>query len=115
MARRGYDAIIIGSGVIGCSIATELARRGHRTLNLDKLRVAGFGSTSYSSGIIRMMYSVPDSVKFAWEGYTYFDRWAEHIGIAEPEGGLAEFRRCGGLVLRSPASETYLSRVMAKE
>jgi glycine/D-amino acid oxidase-like deaminating enzyme len=109
---RSHDAIIIGSGVIGCSIATELARRGHRTLNLDKLSLAGSGSTSYSSGICRMMYSVADSVKFAWEGYTYYDRWAEHIGT-QPEGGLAQFRRCGGLVLRSEASETFLGRVMA--
>ena len=113
MSRRSHDAIIIGSGVIGCSIATELARRGHRTLNLEKLSLAGAGSTSYSSGICRMMYSIPDSVKFAWEGFTYYERWAEHIGAAVPEAELAHFRRCGGLVLRSAASETFLRRVMS--
>ena len=25
-----------------------------------------------------------DSVKFAWEGYTYFENWEEHIGLKEP-------------------------------
>ena len=86
--RKSADAIIVGAGVIGASIATELSRRGFRTINVDKLSAAGSGSTSYSSGICRMMYSVPDSVSFAWEGYTYYDRWTEHIGAAVPEGKL---------------------------
>ena len=43
-----YDAVIIGSGVMGCSIAFELAKRGWRTLNVDKLADAGAGSTSNS-------------------------------------------------------------------
>eukprot|EP00435_Cladocopium_sp_Y103_P067313 s104_g29.t2 len=75
------DAIIIGAGVIGNSIATELSRSGWRTLNIDKLRGSGQGSTGYSSGICRMMYSLLDSVKFAWEGYDYFEKWEEHIGV----------------------------------
>eukprot|EP00439_Symbiodinium_sp_Y106_P059512 s2790_g8.t1 len=75
------DAIIIGAGVIGNSIATELSRNGWRTLNVDKLPGAGQGSTGYSSGICRTMYSLLDSVRFAWEGYTYFDNWEEHIGV----------------------------------
>ena len=39
-----YDTVIIGAGVIGCSLAFEMAKRGHRTLNLDKLGDAGMGS-----------------------------------------------------------------------
>ena len=42
------DAIIIGAGVIGCAIAFELSKRGFKTLNVDKLPAAGFGSTSNS-------------------------------------------------------------------
>eukprot|EP00434_Breviolum_minutum_P014459 symbB.v1.2.012750.t1/scaffold886.1/size155167/6 len=80
---RSYDAIIIGAGVIGNSIATELSRNGWRTLNIDKLRGSGQGSTGYSSGICRMMYSLLDSVKFAWEGYDYFEKWEDHIGLKE--------------------------------
>ena len=30
-----YDAVIIGAGVIGSSIALEMARAGKRTLNVD--------------------------------------------------------------------------------
>ena len=52
-----YDAIIIGAGIIGASIALELSRKGYRTLNLDKLGVAGAGSTVNSCAIVRTHYS----------------------------------------------------------
>jgi len=68
MKKASYDAIIIGSGVIGNSVATELSRAGFRTLNIEKLGGAGRGSTGYSSGICRMMYSIKESVQFAWDG-----------------------------------------------
>ena len=109
--RRAYDAVVIGAGVIGCSVATELARKGWRTLNVEKLGGAGQGSTGYSSGICRMVYSIVDSVKFAWEGYTYYDRWEEHIGVP-CDDGYARLRQCGGLVLRNKASEAFLSKVV---
>ena len=35
------DVVIIGAGVIGCAIATELARRGHRTVNVERGAAAG--------------------------------------------------------------------------
>jgi len=110
--RQSYDAIIIGAGVIGNSIATELSRSGWRTLNVDKLAGSGHGSTGYSSGICRMMYSLLDSVKFSWEGYTYFEKWEEHIGVKDPQG-MARLRQCGALVLRSEASAQFLDRVIA--
>ncbi|CAJ1435849.1 unnamed protein product [Effrenium voratum] len=107
------DAIIIGAGVIGNAVATELSRSGMRTLNVDKLRGSGQGSTGYSSGICRMMYSLLDSVKFAWEGYTYYENWKEHIGLEDPPGGLARLRACGALTLRAPQSKVFLERVVA--
>jgi glycine/D-amino acid oxidase-like deaminating enzyme len=27
---KGYDAIIIGAGIIGCAIALEMSKKGHR-------------------------------------------------------------------------------------
>ena len=48
MSDQDYDAIIIGAGVIGAAIGYELARGGRRTLNIDKLPAAGYGSTSNS-------------------------------------------------------------------
>jgi sarcosine oxidase subunit beta len=112
MAKRSADAVIIGSGIIGNSISTELARRGWRTLCVDKLAGPGSGSTSWSSGILRTTYSIIDSVKFAWEGFSYYDNWADHIR-SDCEGGLAHVRRCGQVILRSSAAETFLSKTVA--
>ena len=64
---KKYDAIIIGSGIIGCCTAFELAKRGYKTLNIDKLPSAGYGSTSATCAIIRFHYSTPDGVAMARE------------------------------------------------
>ncbi|EOD23524.1 hypothetical protein EMIHUDRAFT_239508 [Emiliania huxleyi CCMP1516] len=110
--QPSYDAVIIGAGVIGTSIATELSRHGWRTLNVDKLSGVGLGSTSYSSGILRMTYSVLDSVKFAWEGYHYWQSWEDHIGV-EDEKGLAQLRSCGQVIIRSAESEAFITKTLA--
>ena len=51
-----YDAIVIGAGVIGAAIGYELSKLGRRTLNIDKLPAAGYGSTSNTCAIIRFSY-----------------------------------------------------------
>ena len=63
--RSGFDAVVIGAGVIGAAVGYELGRRGIRTLNLDKLPAAGYGSTSNSCAIIRFSYSTRDGVAMA--------------------------------------------------
>ena len=45
---KSYDAIVIGAGIIGTSVSFELAKLGWKTLNLDKLPAAGYGSTGAS-------------------------------------------------------------------
>jgi sarcosine oxidase subunit beta len=47
-----YNAVIIGSGIIGCSIAFELSKKGWKTLNVDKLASAGLGSTANSCAVV---------------------------------------------------------------
>ncbi|GAB4529396.1 MAG: FAD-binding oxidoreductase [Parvularculaceae bacterium] len=96
--EAGYDAIVIGAGVIGCSIARALARAGARTLNIDALPAAGCGSTSYSSAIVRPFYSYPEGVALAHESRS---RWLEWRDFLEAEEGppLAEYRDCGMLIL----------------
>ena len=41
-SRNKYDAVIIGAGVIGSAVAYELAQRGWKTCNIDKLPTAGY-------------------------------------------------------------------------
>jgi glycine/D-amino acid oxidase-like deaminating enzyme len=54
---ESFDAIIIGTGVIGAATAFELAKAGWKTLSIDRNRQAGHGSTAGSCAIIRMHYS----------------------------------------------------------
>jgi len=104
MAETDYDAIIIGAGVIGCATAHELAKRGWRTLNVDKASAAGAGSTINSCAIVRFSYSTTEGVRIAWEGAQYWTDWANYIG-AEDELGLIEYHRVGQLLIRSEDSD----------
>ena len=98
-----YDAIIIGAGIIGACTAYELAKRGWRTLNLDKLPAAGYGSTGASCAIIRTHYSTLDGAALAYESYFAWDDWAGYLA-APDERGLARFVKCGCLVMKTEAN-----------
>src|SRR5918993_1010938 len=100
--RSSYDAIIIGAGVIGTAIGLELARRGLKTLNVDRHPAAGYGSTSSSCAIIRCFYSTVAASAFALEGYHYWKNRKEYLGV-EDGRGLARFRT-GCLVLKTEAN-----------
>jgi len=97
------DAIIIGTGVIGTAIALELARKGWKTLSLERNGQIGHGSTAASCAIIRMHYSTFDGSAMAWEGYHYWRDWADYLGL--PAGvPLARFRETGCLVMKTQAN-----------
>ena len=61
--------IVIGAGVIGCSISFELAAKGYDVITVDKAQGPGQGSTSASSAVVRFNYSTFDSVALAWESF----------------------------------------------
>lgn len=94
------DAIIIGTGVIGTAVAFELAKKGMKTLSLDRNRQIGHGSTAGSCAIIRMHYSTFDGTAFAWEGYHYWRDWADYLGLPA-SSDLAQFREVGCLVMKT--------------
>ncbi|MFV1991363.1 MAG: FAD-dependent oxidoreductase, partial [Acidimicrobiales bacterium] len=97
-----YDAIIIGTGIIGAATAFELAKLGYTTLNIDKLPAAGYGSTSNTCAIVRASYSTWDGVAMAYEGFSYWNDWENYIGVPD-ESGLAKYIACGTLQLTSGA------------
>lgn len=97
------DAIIIGTGVIGAAVAFELAKKGWKTLSLDRNTQVGHGSTAGSCAIIRMHYSTLDGTAFAWEGYHYWRDWADYLGLPA-DADLAQFRQTGCLVMKTDAN-----------
>ena len=95
-----YDAIVIGAGIIGAAIGLELAKKGRKTLNLDKLPASGYGSTSASCAIIRTHYSTLAGTALAYEAYFFWKDWAGYIGV-EDERGLTKFFNTGCMVLKT--------------
>ena len=48
---QAFDAVVIGAGILGAGVARELARRGRRTLVVDR-RDAGWGTTNRSTRLV---------------------------------------------------------------
>ena len=57
------DAVIIGGGVIGVSIAFHLARLGVRRTIVVERRFLGSGGTGRSVGIVRQLYPTPETTR----------------------------------------------------
>lgn len=110
MAEK-YDVIVIGAGIIGACTGFEMAKKGYKVLNIDKLPEAGFGSTSGSCAIIRLHYSTPDGVAMAREGYYYWIDWAKYLKTVD-ETGLIKYTNTGCLVIKTEKNH-YLKNVMA--
>ena len=108
---QDYDAIIIGAGVIGVCTGFELAKRGYRTLNVDKQPAAGSGSTCNTCAIIRLHYSTPDGCAMARESYFYWLDWGRYLGVPD-EMGLAKYVNTGCLVVKNDRNHDLVN-VMA--
>jgi len=74
------DFVVIGAGVIGASIAFHLARRkAGRVVVLDK-GLAAQGSSSRSSALVRMHYTLPQEVQLALTSLEIFTHWEDYVG-----------------------------------
>jgi len=101
---KTFDAVVIGAGVIGASVALGLSRLGLKTLNVDALPAAGYGSTSNSSAIIRPFYSAIESCALAHEARCRWLNWPEYLN-AQDEAGYAEYFESGMLMLMAEGDE----------
>src|SRR5207247_1024600 len=72
------STVIIGGGVVGCSIAYHLARRGLRDVVLLERETVGSGTTSKAAGGIRLQGPA--------EVTTGFARRARELGVTIAEG-----------------------------
>lgn len=89
------DIVVIGGGVIGCSVAFHLAELGARDVLLLEREAIGNGTSAQSSGILRTHYSVPQNVALAQRSWTVFERFAQALDDTEASAGLV---RCGYLI-----------------
>ena len=105
-ALAGRSVAIVGAGLMGCTIATDLARRGADVTVVERAPGPGLGSTSASSAIVRFHYSTESGTALAYEGLHYWRNWADHIGF-EPHDGLTRLVTTGmvGLIDRTGHAE----------
>ena len=94
-APQTAEVIVIGAGVIGCSVAWHLARFGAgRVVVLDRGRIAE-GTSAMSSGILRTHYSVAANVELARRSWQVFEHFAATLEDDDASAGLV---KCGYLI-----------------
>jgi len=91
MAERA-DALIIGGGVIGASLAYHLALRGLRPVVFDR-DLLGSGNTGRSAGGIRAQFTTEVNIKLSLYSIAFYERFREILGVD------AEFHQVGYLFL----------------
>ena len=107
--RNTADVVIIGGGVMGCSMLYHLAKLGvTRSLLLER-DVLGSGSTGRSQAICRMHYSNPVTSSLAWESLKVFTNFEDAVG------GTAGFVQTGYLVVADAADRPGLERNVAMQ
>jgi len=104
-----FDAIIIGAGVMGASIAFHLAERGLKTAILERNVIAS-GATGHSSGLVRMHYDLAAESELTFASYKhYFNNWKERVG------GECGFQKTGFMQIAKREHEDKLRGNVANQ
>lgn len=101
---RTADIVIVGAGVMGASIAFQLAGRKSGNIVVVEKEHVGRGGSGRSSALIRMHYSYPPEVQLAVISLHMFQHWQEIVG--EP----GDFRKTGFVRIVHPHETGLLKR-----
>jgi sarcosine oxidase, subunit beta len=101
---RTAEAIIIGAGVMGASLAFHLTRAGMQQVTiLDKQGLCG-GMTAKSGALVRMHYTNEAEARMAFAALRYFQNWHDMVG------GECGFTRTGFIMTVTPANSEGLRK-----
>src|SRR5438094_105778 len=75
------SVVIIGGGVVGCSVAYHLARRGLRDVVVVERETVGSGTTSKAAGGIRVQFPIEAEIRFSLESIKVFERFSDEFGV----------------------------------
>lgn len=91
--------VIIGAGVIGCSLAYHLAKRGCRDVVVLEKESIGSGSTGRCTGGIRQQFSSEINIRLSMESVAFYEHFEEETGHP------ADFHQHGYLMLATSPEE----------
>ena len=75
------DVVIIGSGIVGSSVAYHLAEQGcNNVLVIEREAHQGKGSTGKSMGGVRAQFSTPVNIQMSRYSIDFFSRFDEVVG-----------------------------------
>lgn len=97
-ATDQVDVVVVGAGVVGCAIASTLARRGHEVLVLEREAREGTGVSSRNSGVIHSgLYYPPGSLKAVTclRGQELLYSWCAAHGVGHARLGKLVIARSG--------------------
>jgi sarcosine oxidase, subunit beta len=78
------DVVIVGGGIVGCSIAFHLAeRRAGRIILLERGQL-GAGTTAKGSGGVRLQFSTAVNIQLSLQAVPFFEGFQERFGV-DPE------------------------------
>lgn len=106
----GFDAAIVGGGVMGCAVAYFLASdpafRG-RILVVERDPSYAQAATTRSWGGFRQQFSTPENVRMSQFGAAFFRQAGEALAVGDERPDLG-MRQQGYLFLASPAGAEQL-------
>ena len=106
--KNTYDVIVVGAGVIGCSIAYHLTKAGLKTALLDKDQV-GAGASGANFGMVQSNdVEIEHSIPMVLASYARYNTLEEELGMS------FAFRRIGALRLLSTEAQWKASEERAK-
>src|SRR5437762_2756677 len=101
--QASASVIVVGAGVVGCSIAFHLARAGARVRVFDKGEICA-GMSARSGALVRMHYTFAPEAELAWKSLGYFENWGDIVG------GDCGFVRTGFVVVVGQTNADKLRR-----
>ncbi|HEV8308515.1 MAG TPA: FAD-binding oxidoreductase [Methylomirabilota bacterium] len=75
------SVVVIGGGVVGCSIAYHLARRGLRDVVVLERETVGSGTTSKAAGGVRAQFPTETEIRFSLESRRVFETFKDEFGV----------------------------------
>lgn len=106
---RTAGVVIVGGGVIGTSIAFNLAGLGVRNVLLLERNALASGGTGHSVGIVRQLYPTPETTRMVVRSLEIFRRFGEAVG------GDAAYVACGCLIGVGPAMRATLEASVTRQ